>query len=275
MLVIRGFGITYRVLGRSDPRYFAIKEFMPRAIAQRAGDRHTVEPRSEGDREDFEWGIGRFELEAHTLARFHHPNIVRVLRYFAANGTAYMVMPFEQGVSLTQILSGDHRLLEDELVDLFAHILDGLDEVHKAGFLHRDIKPGNIYIRRSDHSPVLLDFGAARLAMVARTGKLTSIFSSGYSPYELYDTSSQQGPWTDVYAVGAVLYACITRKIPPEATARMSARITNAADPLRPAVKIGARHYSQEFLAGIDQALGLLETERPQSIGELRRLLGI
>ena len=168
----------------------------------------------------YKWGLERFLLEARTLAKFSHPNIVRVLRYFEANATAYVVMDYEHGDPLKTVLQLDPQPPEAKLKAWLAPLLDGLAAVHATGFLHRDIKPDNIFIR-ADGKPVLIDFGAARQALGGETKSLTSILTPGYAPLEQYSGEGKQGPWTDLYAMGGVLYRAVTDKNPPDAVSRI------------------------------------------------------
>jgi len=263
-----GFGITYRALELSIGRQVAIKEFLPSGIATRHSDHSSVQPISSSDTEDFEWGLDRFRKEAQTLVSFRHPNIVAVLRFFNANGTAYMVMQYEEGESLGSILRRAKRLEQSELEEILVPLLDGLEEVHRAGFLHRDIKPDNIYIRL-DGSPVLLDFGAARQAVGRKSQSVTAIVSGGYSPFEQYSEEGNQGPWTDIYALGAVMYHGVAGKKPPDSLTRVR------EDAMAPAVVVGRGKYDPIFLKAIDVALAVYEEDRPQSVAEWRRHLGI
>ena len=216
------FGVTYKAREVAIDRLVAIKEYMPAGIATRDPQNSSVHPISSADEEEFEWGLERFQLEASTLVSFRHPNIVPVFRFFEANGTAYMVMEYQQGQSLSQLLMSGKKLTENEIYEIIDPLLDGLERVHMSGFLHRDIKPGNIYLR-DDGSPVLIDFGAARQALGERSRSLTRIFTPGYAPHEQYETSSNQGPWTDIYALGAVMYLLVTDTPPVDAPTRLSA----------------------------------------------------
>ena len=260
-----GFGITYLAHEISINRKVAIKEYLPSGIAARGRDDVSVHPLSSSDRENFQWGLDRFRKEAQTLVTFHHNNIVTVYRYFEANGTAFLVMAYEDGESLAKILERAGTLTEEEIHDILVPLLSGLEHVHKAGFLHRDIKPGNIYIRR-DGSPVLLDFGAARQALGGRSQSLTSIVSAGYAPFEQYTTRGNQGAWTDIYAFGGVLYRATTGERPPDSPDRIR------DDPYVPAVKAAAGKYSETLLVAIDAALEVDEARRPQSVAEWRGL---
>jgi serine/threonine protein kinase len=259
-----GFGITYLATEIAIDRAVAIKEYLPNGIAARSRDDVSVQPLTSADHENFQWGLERFKREAQTLVAFQHPNIVSVYRFFEANGTAYLVMGYEDGDSLASILEKKKTLDEETIRSILGPLLSGLEHVHKAGFLHRDIKPGNIYMRRNG-SPVLLDFGAARLAVGARSQSLTSIVSAGYAPFEQYTTRGNQGPWTDIYALGGVLYRAVVGQRPPDAPDR----IRN--DPIVPAAKAAPRgKYSAGLLAAIDAALIVDEDQRPQSLAQWR-----
>ena len=268
-----GFGITYLAVESFSGRKVAIKEFLPSGLAVRGADSRTVHPNSSADKSEFDWGLDRFRQEARILITFKHPNIVPVLRAFEGNGTAYMVMEYQEGTSLGAILKAGVTLDEAEVVEILGPLMDGLEAVHKSGFLHRDIKPDNIYIR-TDGTPVLLDFGAARQAMGSRSKSLTAIVSAGYAPHEQYETDGNQGPWTDIYSLGAVLYRAVTGRRPPESSARMSAKFRGGDDPMVPASVIARGKYSENLLAAIDTTTNMLERERPQSIRDVRALLG-
>ncbi|MDM8558961.1 serine/threonine protein kinase [Candidatus Parabeggiatoa sp. HSG14] len=258
-----GFGITYLATDTHLRQSVAIKEYLPSDFAVREG-RSTVYVKSSSYEESFQWGLKCFIEEARVLAKFNHPSIIRVLRFFEANGTAYMVMEYQQGHSLTDYLKQRRILTEDELLTIVLPLLEGLKEIHHAGFLHRDIKPNNIYIR-SDLSPVLLDFGSARFAIGQKSSNVTSIVTPGYAPLEQYDNEiKDQGPWTDIYALGAVMYCAINGEPPPAATRRV------LKDPMTSATKIGEGKYKENLLKAIDWALQLSEEDRPQTVDQLR-----
>lgn len=213
--------------------------------------------------------------EAQTLARFKHPNIVRVLAVFEANGTGYMVMEYEQGDSLKDILTRRQTLEEDELLNIVLPILGGLEKVHERGFIHRDIKPANLFIR-DDGSPVLIDFGSARQALGAETRALTTLVSPGYAPFEqYYSKGEQQRPWTDIYGLGATLYRAVTGQAPQDAVDRSRAILEAARDTLADVAEIGQGRYSVRFLNAIDHALRFRQRDRPQSVAEWRREFGV
>ena len=260
-----GFGITYLAHDFNLDRQVDIKEYLPIELAVRERD-FSVHPVTEEQSEKFRWGLDRFITEARTLVKFKHPNIVHVLNVFEENNTAYMVMEYEQGESLQDILTRRKTLEEAELINFLIPILGGLQKVHDAGFIHRDIKPANIFIRE-DGSPVLLDFGSARQALSMATQTLTSLVSPGYAPYEqYYSKSDQQGPWTDIYGLGATLYRAIAGKAPLDAVDRSRAILKGEQDIFVPASQTGKGRYSERFLLAIDHALQFKEEDRPQTI---------
>ena len=261
-----GFGMTYLGFDHNLDKAVAIKEYLPSDIAIRTGD-NSVVPQASQFLGDFEWGLDRFLDEARALARFDHRHIIKVHRFFEAHGTAYIVMEYAEGETLSAFLERKGTLEESELKAILYPILDGLEVVHGTGFLHRDIKPGNIIIRDEDNSPVLLDFGSARQAIGARSRSVTSIITPGYAPIEQYSSRSDQGPWTDIYALGGVCYRALTGEVPEDATDRMR------DDPLIPVVERCAGQASAEFLSAIDWALAVDEGDRPQSITEWRTKL--
>ena len=255
-----GFGITYLAHEKTLKRKVAIKEFLPRDIAVRGDGGITVHPVSNSELDDYEYGLERFRDEARTLVSFRHPNIVSVHRLMEANNTAYLVMEYEEGDSLDDILKRDGTLVEAEVREILFPLLDGLDRVHKAGFLHRDIKPANIYIRH-DGSPVLIDFGAARQALGDRSRSLTAIVSTGYAPMEQYSVHGNQGAYTDLYALAATAYKSLTGKRPPDAVQRI------ANDPYEPVVDAARGKADATFLEAIDWALASDPEDRPQTVG--------
>jgi serine/threonine protein kinase len=261
-----GFGITYLADEKALDRLVTIKEYFPADFAARRNQ--SASPRSQEATADYQWGLDRFIDEAQTLARFDHPNIVRVHRYFRANNTAYMVLQFEEGGSFKSWLKGLKRApRQAELDKLIVPLLDALETIHKADFLHRDIAPDNIMVRK-DGSPVLIDFGSARGAIASHSRTVSALVKPGYSPYEQYATTgTNQGPWTDIYALGATLYHAITGKRPPDAPSRV------VDDEYVPAREAALSSYRSGFLDAIDRALRIEVGERPQSIAEWRGAL--
>jgi len=254
-----GFGITYLATDVNLNSKVAIKEYLPEDIAYRSTD-DSVSAKNADDQEFYDHGLEAFLVEARTLATFRHRNIVRVARFFESNSTAYMVLEYERGKSLKSWWQDKKAISERELLTLFLPLLDGLGVVHDAGYLHRDIKPDNIYVRDEDGSLVLLDFGAARQAKGSADD--TNIVTPGYGPIEQY-FSGDQGPWTDIYAFGATLYWMIAGKKPIEAPQRMT-----EPDPLPPAQEIGKGKFSPEFLKAVDWALKPEAKDRPKDVPE-------
>lgn len=266
VLGVGGFGITYLAQDVHLDLEVAIKEYFPSELAVRSPDGH-VQPRSRAEPAvvRFHAGLRRFVEEARALATFRHPNIVRVLRYFEAQGTACIVMEYETGQPLRRWMQGRLPLTQQTLLSIVLPLLDGLDAVHEAGFLHRDIKPDNIFVR-TNGSPVLLDFGAAR--RVCAGGALTNIVSPGFAPFEQYHSRGRQGPWTDIYSIGAVMYWMATGQKPLDAAARTKSDTLEASADLA-----DPDNFEPALLRAIDWALVLEERRRPQSVSELRAVI--
>ena len=263
-----GFGLTYLGHDINLDKPVAIKEYLPADLAVR-DENNSVLPKSSSSKDDFTWGLERFLDEARLLAKFNHKNIVSVHRFFEAHGTAYIVMEFIDGLTLSDLLKQEKKLSYDKLKSIIDPIMSGLDVVHKGDFLHRDIKPGNIIIRK-DGKPVLIDFGAARQAVGARSRSVTAIVTPGYAPIEQYDTSGNQGPWTDIYALGAICYRAITGNRPSDATGRIKRDPLVALMNSHIPKKLG---YPDHVLQAIDKALAVDEEDRPQSISQWRSML--
>lgn len=260
-----GFGITYLAHDNNLDREVAIKEFMPKDFALREND-STVHPQTGDQGKLYEWGLEKFIAEARTLAKFNHPNIVRVLSVFSENNTAYMVMDFVHGKDLATVYQEATPFTETQFLDTFIPIMDGLILVHKAGYIHRDIKPANIYIC-DDGTPLLLDFGSARQAMSDKNQALTSLVTLGYAPFEQYsEGSGQQGPWTDIYSLGASIYVGITGHKPADALNRSISFMDKGIDTYQPISLLEKGHYSENFLLSIDNALMLKIEDRPADI---------
>ncbi|HOW75034.1 MAG TPA: serine/threonine-protein kinase [Candidatus Competibacteraceae bacterium] len=256
-----GFGITYRGFDATLMMPVAIKEYYPSELVGRSTDRSTVVLNSHEHEEPFGHGLKTFLKEARTLAQVKHPHVVRVLSYFEMHGTAYLVMDYVEGEDLAAYLKRqpNGRLPWRSAVGLVLPVLDGLRKVHEAGFMHRDIKPGNLY--RTDEGLILLDFGAARQVTGSHTRSML-IFTKGYAPYEQYLTGhlNRQGPWTDVYGMAATLYFMLTAQRPPPALDRKQNDVLRQPDLLEP-----ARHFVPELPLALDAVLGqalALEPER-------------
>jgi serine/threonine protein kinase len=241
---------------------------MPSALALRTGDL-TIVPKSERVRETFEAGLRSFVNEARLLAQFDHPSLVKVYRFWEERGTAYMVMPYYEGITLSHWRRQHGQADELWLRQLLYSLLEALAQLHGQNCYHRDIAPDNILLLPGDH-PVLLDLGAARRIIGDMTQALTVILKPGYAPVEQYAevASMKQGAWTDLYALAAVLYFVVAGRAPPPAVARM------VNDEMRPAREVGSGRYSDQLLAAIDAALVVLPDKRPQNIDAFRALLG-
>lgn len=260
-----GFGITYLGIDRNLGRKVAVKELMPDTIVTRKGT--LVLPRSESLAPNWAWAKDRFLEEACMLASFQHRNIVNVHQIIEANDTVYMVMDYIEGESYDARLRRIGKEADEpSLRSILEPLLDGLEEVHANGLLHRDIKPDNIILRR-DVEPILLDFGSAR-KLLEGTAAMTSIVTHGYSPIEQYQVKGKQGPWTDIYALGAVAVRAITGLKPPVSADRVS------EDEFEWLSYRKLPRFSPRFLRAIDWALRVNPRERPNNIAEWRSSFG-
>ena len=263
-----GFGIVYLAFDHSLQRTVAIKEYMPAALAGRGTDKSVI-LRSQHNRETFESGLKGFINEARLLAQFDHPSLIKVYRFWEQNNTGYMVMQYYEGLTLKELIKSDPALVtETWLKSILRQILDALNALHESRILHRDISPDNIMIQKNG-AAVLLDFGAARQIIGDMTQALTVILKPGYAPIEQYadDLSEKQGPWTDIYALSAVVYSAIAGKIPPTSVARV------IKDPIEPLQGRALGGFSTDFLSAIDKGLSVRPENRPQSISVFRELL--
>jgi serine/threonine protein kinase len=263
-----GFANTYLAFDEGLQREVAIKEFFPNDLVVRT-DGSTVQVKAPSFERHFKWAQKRFVDEAKRIARFHHPNIVRIFDTFDENHTSYIVLEFVKGANMEEWLKGLRQPpSQDELDILLARLLDALQQVHGVGMLHRDVKPTNVYIRE-DGSPVLLDFGSAReLApdAFAGTGSTHAIVSRGYSPHEAYSADSKmQGPWTDVYGLAATIYRALSNAPPIESTERV---LNDAMVPTTDLPSAG--RYRRAFLRAIDHGLAVMPKQRPQSVAAWR-----
>jgi serine/threonine protein kinase len=263
-----GFGIVYLAKDIELDRAVAIKEFMPAAFAGRV-DGIRVAVRAENHRGTFEAGLKSFINEAKLLAKFSHPALLEVFRFWEGNGTAYMAMRHYEGTTLRQALDKkDKQFSEEEIAHIIGPILDALEMLHRDQIYHRDIAPDNIML--TDGRSVLLDFGSARRILGDATQALTTVLKPGYAPIEQYtdDGSLRQGAWTDVYALGAVLYHVATGKAPVQAVSRM------LSDPLVDVAKATQGRFSESFSRAVAKAMSVHVSGRFQSVTELREALG-
>ncbi len=266
-----GFGVVYLAHDHTLQRRVAIKEYMPASLAMR-GEAQQVVVTAERHRSVFNAGLDSFINEARLLAQFDHPSLLKVYRFWRANGTAYMVMPYYEGRTLKQLLrEGGTPPDERWLRALLASLTEALAVVHAEHCLHRDIAPDNILLLADSGRPLLLDFGAARQVIGDATQALTAILKPGYAPVEQYAEmpSLKQGPWTDIYALCAVVYAAIMGRKPPASVGR------TVVDHCAPLVQAAAGRYSPAFLQAIDTGLQVLPNNRPASVHAFRQLLGL
>ena len=261
-----GFGITYLAMDEALAREVALKEYLPREWGARRAD-GMIGPRSSASADAYAWGLQRFTDEARALARMNDPRIVRVHRVVEAAGTAYIVMEYVKGESLAAALQRSGPLADNAVHALLTALADGLATVHAAGLLHRDIKPQNIMLRAVDGSPVLIDFGAARQQVGRHSRPLTAVLTPGYAPMEQYSAQGKQGPWTDIYALGAVAYQAITGQVPDDAPARVQ------RDDLAQVREAAPYPVTPGLAAAVDATLSLHTKDRPQDVNQLLAML--
>ncbi|HEY6047877.1 MAG TPA: serine/threonine-protein kinase [Sphingomicrobium sp.] len=270
ILGVGGFGIVYKARGIYFNELVAIKEYFPSSISERDSE-DTVVPIDSEAEEVHALGLKKFVEEAKLLWNLstptRHPNIVSVRSLFEIHGTAYMVMDFEDGVSLSKMLKQGRRFNERSLWNILHPIAEGLERAHRVGVLHRDIKPPNILINE-DNRPVLIDFGSARFEAAEATSTKVTFHTPPYAAIEQYVKTYAQGPWTDIYALGVVMYECVTGEKPPEVLERLHAGL---GKPLSDGKWPG---YGKKFLAAIDAAMVVKPEERPQSIGDWLAMFG-
>src|SRR5437763_16690293 len=260
-----GFSIVYRAFDDTSAPV-AIKEYLPSSLVLRTeGD--IVRASSAENLTSFRYGMKCFFEEGRALAKLQHPNVVRVLNFFRANETVYLVMRYERGRSLAQHIQ-NRKGMPDEtwLRSTFAQLLNGLREVHTNKLLHLDIKPPNVFVR-NDGSPLLIDFGAARQTLAGAAAQLPPTYTPGFAAPEQYARKAELGPWTDIYSVGATVYSCLAAAAPQHAHMRLQ------KDELVPARRAWKNQYSAVLLDIVDWCLHLDHLERPQSVLALQKAL--
>ena len=260
-----GFGITYLAVHETLGKHYAIKEYFPGTFSYREG--MTVRP-SVTSADTYQWGLDRFVTEARALARFKHASIVDVTNIFEANGTAYIVLGYEEGLNMGEWLKRlGRRPTQAELDRIVVPLLSALEEIHNHDLLHRDIAPDNILIR-PDGMPVLIDFGSARELTRTHSRLQSMVVKQGFSAPEQYSTRpGLQGPWTDIYAFASTLYRAVAGVSPPEATDRL------VKDDVLSLAHLANLGYRPAFLAAIGQGLRIKTSERPQTIADWRKQL--
>ena len=256
-----GFGITYLAQDVSLKRRVALKEFFPVGLVARGPDRMSVTCNSPNDEAPFERGLKRFFGEGQILARFNHPNIVRVFEVFRANGTAYLAMEFLDGKTLKDWITLNGRLETEQALQVMGFVLDALRAVHATHVVHRDVKPDNIYLTQQGRT-LLLDFGGAKQLTAEGDRSMDAMFAHGYAaPEQYYADSGKIGPWTDVYACGATLYKMLTGQTMRGALDRYS------EDPPLAWLRVTV---AETIRAAVVKAVVLKHAERYQSIEEFQ-----
>ncbi len=264
-LSLGGFSIVY-LADDADGKQVAIKEYLPNSLALRGkGD---VKPVITPDHQAaFRYGMKCFFEEGRALAKLSHPNVIRVLNFFRANDTVYMVMEYEHGRTLQEFIQKHQGHISERFIrGLFTRMLNGLREVHSHKLLHLDLKPSNIYLR-ADNTPVLIDFGAARQTLSREQQILKPMYTPGFASPEHYGSRADLGPWSDIYSVGASMYACLAGGAPLAADERLK------KDSLVPAMLRWEGLYSDRLLEIIDWCLNLNHLYRPQSVFALQKAL--
>jgi serine/threonine protein kinase len=267
VLAVGGFSFVYLAHDENEAPV-AIKEYLPATLPLRVnGARRPQVPDEDQDLARFRVGMKSFVEEAGALAHLEHPNVVRVLDFFRANDTVYLVMRYERGRSLAEHIKSHRGALEEIWVrNTFAQLADGLREVHTRKLLHLDIKPGNIYLR-NDGTPLLIDFGAARQVLSAGGMKLPPTYTPGFAAPEMHARRELLGPWSDIYSMGATMYTCLAAAAPQPADERLQ------NDRLAPASRAFAKAYAADLLEIVDWCLRLDHLQRPQSVLELQKAL--
>lgn len=265
-------GVEYEASVQGGYRLAIIKEYLPEGIAERR-EGAQVAAQSAADRTLFNAGLAHFLAQYETLGRIDHPAIVKVHECVPINGTGCAVMDHPQGETLAQLLESRDRLSRQELAGVLGPVVDGLEKVHLANLLHREINLDNIVVQ-PDGTPVLIGFGTApvagggpRQAFSHRSPSFVGSLAPGYAALEQYSHRGQEGPWTDIYALGAVMYRCVTGAVAADAPGRA------VQDDMVPAVRAAEGAYDRQTLAGIDAALALRVVERPRSLAAWRAAL--
>jgi serine/threonine protein kinase len=261
-----GFSSVYLARQTKDQFQVVIKEYLPRMLAHRTWNNMIV-ANSDETEPLFRRGRTLFFEEAKVLAKLKHPNIVEVINFFKAKSTVYMVMNYDYGLTLDKILNKKTpEISVDFILSVFNSLLAGIDHLHRHQLVHLDIKPANILVRPG-YDALLLDFGAIQTFPKEHLSKQSNVLTKGYSPIEQYKSKSQLGPWTDIYAVGASMRACLDYKAPISAPERAE------QDRLIPAIKAFKRQFPEPLLKAIDSAMELLPESRPQSVAEFQQAL--
>lgn len=266
------FDITYRAWNHHLKEWVEILEYFPHDFAIRANDGLGVEPKSPSHKEDFEYGLKAFLELAEELAQIEHTNIVKTENILQFNGTAYLILAYQEGVPLSKLIQSRSFFAETELKFILLSILDALKKAHKHNTIHGGIQPETIILDKNG-IPFLTHFSSARLAAAKHTTKFTDELAPGYSAPELYGRPHTPGPATDYYGLGATMYYCITHNQPTDAQSRLTALSKGESDPVAPLAKPSDSMYSTELLQAIDWMLRPNYNNRPRSANEIITLL--
>ncbi|MDR0550119.1 MAG: serine/threonine protein kinase [Deltaproteobacteria bacterium] len=270
-----GFGVTYKAKDVKTEKFVVIKEHFPQDLAARVQVSYQVIPKNSTSETEYQRSLNSFLREAETIAQFSHTNIIQIIDYFEILGTAYYVMPFYEGQTLAEKLAKapQGKTTTQEVLTWLPPILSALQAIHAQGILHRDLKPENIFFK-TINQPVLIDFGSARNALTATLPTTVVVITPGFSPPEQYSRLiSTQGPWTDVYALAAVIYNCLTGEIPATAAARQAAVAENEPDPLAAKLSVLAKENHPALIAALEKSLKLVRKKRIQGIKQFSEAL--
>lgn len=269
------FSITYQATDTEQNIEVIIKEYLPASLALRDHTNDDIITKTTDNEEDYEWGLSHYFDEGLELVDLNHPNVVNVRACIKAHNTVYVITDDINGIDL-ESYAEEKAHSEADVISLVTPLLDGLQAIHNKGYLHSDLTPSNILIQQHTNTPMIINLGDVKHIFRNRNQEIAHIISSGYSPYEQYHAHSKQGAWTDIYAMGGILYRIISGITPNSSMSRLAATVDNhGADPLTPASLIGKDRYSEQLLSAIDHAMQLKKADRPQSIRAWQEELGI
>ncbi len=272
------YSISYLATEQTQNTKVILVEYLPRSLSQRDSTTYHITPKTLLSKQAFEWGLSEYREEIYDLININHPNIINVTSYLEAHNTAYKVIDAIDGVTLEQYAQGT-PLSEAEIRSLIEPLLNGLEAIHASGHIHSDLTPSHILIQDEISKPVITHLGDPSHIFRHHEKEISLMVSPGYSPCEHYYANDQQGAWTDIYALGCILYRLISGITPHSSASRLTGIADHNKDPLIPASeivqKVGAHTYSKQLLSAIDHAIQLQSRDRPQTINEWKDKLGI
>jgi len=272
IIEISNFNITYRGWNHELKKRVAIQEYFPYELADRTGNGQSVKPKTAVEKENFICGLKAFLSQAAILTQLKHPNIASIESVAQFNDTAYLIINYQEGVSLAKLALTPTSFTETKIRSILVSILSALQEIHGHNTIHGNIQPKTIWMNKDDN-PLLVDLAAAQLAIAARINRLTDELAKGYAPAESYKLASMPGPTADFYGLGATLYYCMTHIQPADAHQRITAINEGKPDPVVPLDKFPGNVYSQELTQTIGWMLKPQSADRPQSVSEILTLL--